>query len=431
MAMLDSTVANLALESIRADFSATLPLVQWVVTGYLIALAVSLPLVAWLGGRFGQGRLWAAGLAGFVLASALCALAPGPLWLIGARVLQGLAGGLMVPAGQAVIGASVERRQFGRIMGTLGLVVALGPAIGPAIGGLLLDVASWRWLFWINVPIGIAALAFGYGRVPGGARDAGRAFDAAGFLLLGSGLPLVLYGAGEIAAGVLRASGLGALSCGVLLIAVFARRTLRRAAPLIELRLLRRPAFAAAAATAGLTGANMYGGLLLVPLYLQNVAALGAADTGFLLLAMGLGSALVLPLAGALTDRLGAGAVCLAGAGLLLVATLPFAGPDVLPAWLLAPLLVLRGIGMALGQMPAMTAAYAAARADEMGDAASLVNIVQRIGGAGGAVLVVAVLAQAGAGAAGHRFAFLALAVLSCATLVTGLALRRAARAEH
>jgi MFS family permease len=142
MAMLDATVANLALEAIRADLAATLTLVQWVATGYLVALAVSLPAAAWLGSRYGYGRLWAVSLAGFVVASALCALAPGPLTLIGARLLQGLAGGLMVPAGQAVIGSTAGPRQLGRLMGTLGLVVALGPAVGPAVGGLLLEVAS-------------------------------------------------------------------------------------------------------------------------------------------------------------------------------------------------------------------------------------------------------------------------------------------------
>ncbi|MEP4371942.1 MAG: MFS transporter, partial [Alloalcanivorax venustensis] len=131
MAMLDSTVANLALESIRADLASPLATVQWVVTGYLIALAVSLPAAAWLGSRFGYGRVWGWSLAGFVGGSVLCALAPEPGTLIAARFLQGLAAGIMVPAGQAVIGATAERNQLGRLMGTLGLVIALGPALGP------------------------------------------------------------------------------------------------------------------------------------------------------------------------------------------------------------------------------------------------------------------------------------------------------------
>ena len=327
MAMLDATVANLALEAIRADLAAKLALVQWVATGYLVALAVSLPAAAWLGSRYGYGRLWAVSLAGFVVASALCALAPGPLTLIGARLLQGLAGGLMVPAGQAVIGSTAGPRQLGRLMGTLGLVVALGPAVGPAVGGLLLEVASWRWLFWVNVPIGVAALIAARGLVPAGSRDAGRVLDGIGLALLGIGLPLLLYGATEIGASGVTAITVLAVVVGALLATGFVLGALRTSAPLVDLRLLRRKTFAAATATAGLTGANMYGGLLLLPLYLQLAAGRDTAETGLWLLAMGLGSAVALPLAGTLTDRYGAGSVTLAGAGLLAVTTVPFLLP--------------------------------------------------------------------------------------------------------
>ncbi|MCX2781332.1 MFS transporter, partial [Microbulbifer thermotolerans] len=198
MAMLDSTVANLAIESIREDFSSSLSIVQWVATGYLCALAVSLPASAWLGVRYGYGRLWASSLAVFVLASIFCAIAPDPSTLIVARLIQGLAGGLMVPAGQAVIGSTIDKRQLGRIFGTLGLVIALGPAIGPAVGGFLLDATSWRWLFWINVPIGLIALIAARGLVPRGVGDSNRVMDFKGFALLSIGLPLLLFGAFEI-----------------------------------------------------------------------------------------------------------------------------------------------------------------------------------------------------------------------------------------
>ncbi|EKF17192.1 DHA2 family efflux MFS transporter permease subunit [Nitratireductor pacificus] len=427
MAMLDSTVVNLALETIRADFGASLSLIQWIATVYLIALAISLPAAAFLGNRFGYGRLWAGSLAGFVAASVLCAVAPGPLSLIGARFLQGLAGGLMVPAGQAVIGAAAGPKQLGRIMGALGLVVALGPAIGPALGGLLLDHASWRWLFWINVPVGVAALILARGLVPGGERDDTRRLDVRGLFLLGAGLPLLLYGATEIGAEGAGARNLLVVAAGLLLAAGFVLGARRSQQPLIDLGLLRRPVFATATAITGLTGINMYGGLLLLPLYLQVVAGRDTVETGFLLLAMGLGSALALPVGGMLTDRFGAGRVSFAGVLALLVSTVPFLLPSPPAAALLAPVLVLRGVGMALGQMPAMSAAYAAARKSEMGDAATLVNIVQRLGGAIGAVGVVVVLAQ-GHDAAGYVWAFALLAAVSALTMVLAMALTRRAR---
>lgn len=428
MAMLDSTVANLAIESIREDFSSTLSVAQWVASGYLCALAVSLPAAAWLGIRYGYGRLWAGSLAVFVLASVLCAIAPGTLTLVTARLVQGLAGGLMVPAGQAVIGSTVEKKQLGRIFGVLGLVIALGPAIGPAVGGFLLDATSWRWLFWINVPVGVVALIAARGLVPRGERDSSRIMDLKGLALLGIGLPLLLFGAFEIGLSEISQSVVFSLAVGAVLVAFFVVTALHSKNPLIDLRLLRRTAFSTATITTGLTGANMYGGLLLIPIYLQLVAGFEPTGTGLWLLLMGLGSALVLPLAGSLTDRFGAGIVSLAGAGLLLLSTIPFVFPQVPSSPLLTATFLARGVGMALAQMPAMTAAYTAVSGKEMGDATTLVNIVQRMGGAIGAVGLVVIVQHAGGSTSviAHNIAFASLAVVSVLTIFTaGLMLQQ------
>jgi EmrB/QacA subfamily drug resistance transporter len=427
MAMLDSTLANLALESIRADFASTLPVVQWVATGYLIALAVSLPSAGWLGGRYGHGRVWAAALAAFIIASALCALAPGPLTLIAARCLQGLAAGLMIPAGQAVIGSTASRDQLGRLFGVLGLVISLGPAVGPAVGGQLLEVASWRWLFWINIPFGIAALVAARGLVPGGATSADRSLDRKGLVFLGIGLPVLLYGATDIGANGTTALPVLAIVVGTALTAAFVFTALRVRHPLVELRLLQRGTFAAATVTTGLTGANMFAGLLLLPLYLHLVEGRDIAQTGWLLLAMGLGSAAALYLGGKMTDRYGAGPVTVIGAGLLVVTTIPFLFPDMLSLSSLVLMLVVRGVGLAFAQMPATTAAYGSVSIEQMGDAVTLVNIVQRVGGALGAAGVVIVLTHTGGIDSPHAYvwAFGSLAVISALTLVSAAILRR------
>lgn len=427
MAMLDATVANLALESIRDDLSSTLPLVQWVATGYLCALAVSLPVAAWLGVRFGYGRVWAGSLLSFVAASALCAIAPGPLTLIGARLLQGLAGGLMVPAGQAVIGSTVEKRQLGRIFGLLGLVIALAPAIGPAIGGFLLNTTSWRWLFWINVPIGVVALVAAHGLVPGGTKDPARRLDKKGLAFLGIGLPLLIYGAMEMGLAEATPTPILAVCIGTGLTAAFVVTALRDNNPLLDLRLFGRASFSTATLTTGLTGANMYGGLLLIPLYLQLLADQGTVNTGLWLLIMGLGSAFALPIAGRLTDRFGPGLVSLVGAGLLLISIQPFLSLELPSPAVLGIVLAARGVGMALAQMPAMTAAYMTVSNEEMGDATALVNIVQRLGGALGAVGMVVILQQAGGSSSpiAYLWAFASLTGLSILTLVTATILRR------
>lgn len=432
IAMLDSTVANLAIESIRDDLNSTLPVIQWVATGYLIALAVSLPTTGWLGNRYGHGRVWSVSLAIFTIGSALCAIAPGPLSLIGARLLQGLAAGVMVPAGQAILGSVSGPRQLGRVMGSIGLVVALGPAIGPAVGGFLLEVASWRSLFWINVPLGILTIIAARKLVPVGETTNDRPLDWKGLILIGSGLPLLLYGATEIGSNEITVITLLAIGIGVILSISFVVSSTNIPNPLIDLTLLQRGSFTAATSTTGLTGANMYGGLLLLPLYLQLTAGQDVLETGFMLLAMGLGTAVALYFGGMLTDYYSAGPVTVAGSILLVVATAPFIFVAKFSITMLVLLLIIRGIGLALAQMPAYTAAYASVTDEQMGDAATVVNITQRIGGAIGAVGLVIILAQLGGRNSldAYIWAFGVLTILSICTIITGALIKKYEKKE-
>ncbi|WP_417769147.1 MDR family MFS transporter [Stappia sp.] len=419
MAMLDSTVVNLALETIRSDLDAPLSGVQWVATGYLIALAVSLPLTGWLGRRLGNGRLWAGSVVVFVLASVLCAFAQNLAFLIASRCLQGLAAGLMVPAGQAVLAATADRRQLGRLMGTVGFAVALGPALGPAFGGVLIDTASWRWLFLINVPVGIAVLIGARRHISPGEKFSQNRVDTTGLVLIGLGLPLLLYGAAEIGSSNFNLLSLASAALGTGLSALFVVHAVRAREPLIDVGLLQRARFAAPVVTAGLTGAAMYGGLLLLPIFLQRSAGQTPSEAGLMLLAMGLGSAFVLPVAGMLTDRFGPRRVSLAGGALLTLTTIPFLSSAPLASGTVAILLLARGAGLALAQMPAIAAAYGEVAKTKTGDAATLINIAQRLGGAIGAIAVVAVIEQVGISASGtaYRIAFGMLVILSAGAL--------------
>ncbi|PWK84609.1 EmrB/QacA subfamily drug resistance transporter [Lentzea atacamensis] len=430
LGMLDSTLVNLAVEAVRDDLRSSLQMVQWIVTGYLIALVVSLPASGWLGARFGHGRVWGVSLAMFVVASALCALAPGVTALVAARVMQGLAAGVMVPAGQAVIGSIAGPGQLGRLFGVLGLVLGVGPAVGPVVGGLLLQAVSWRWLFWLNVPIGVAALLAARRLVPGGIRDARRALDVYGLVMLGVGLPLALYGATDIGTRGATVMAAAVVVAGLLLTAAFAVRALRVGTPLIDLRLLRTRAFAAATVTTGFTGAAMYGGLLVLPLYLQLQLGWDSAETGAALLAIGAGSAVALYIGGVLTDRCGAGLVTVMGAVLLVTSTVLFLMPVSVPSPVLLAILVVRGAGLAWAQMPATTAAYAAASTDRIGDASTLVNIVQRVCGALGAAGLVVVLSQT-AGEHAYVWAFAVLTVLALSTVASAMILWRDAAVER
>lgn len=421
MAMLDSTIANLALETIRSDLDAPLSGVQWVATGYLIALAVSLPLTGWLGRRFGSGRLWAASVLVFLLASILCAVSHDLPLLIASRCLQGLAAGLMIPAGQAVLAATADRRQLGRLMGVVGFAVALGPALGPAFGGALIDTTSWRWLFLINVPVGVAALIGAKSLVPSGERFPRARIDTTGLVLIGLGLPLLLYGAAEMGSGNIIILSAACSALGAILSVLFVVHAMRVGEPLIDVGLLMRTRFAAPVATAGLTGAAMYGGLLLLPIFLQRSLGQSPTEAGFMLLAMGLGSAFVLPVAGTWTDRFGPKRVSLAGGALLTLTTIPFLSSASLVFGVVTVLLVARGAGLALSQMPAIAAAYGEVDKTETGDAATLINVAQRIGGAVGAIAVVAVIEQVGISTPGsaYQVAFGMLVVVSACALIS------------
>ena len=161
MSGLDASIVNVGLETIARDLNASIGTTQWAANGYLIALAVSLPVCGWLGRRVGVGRLWLVALAGFTVTSGLCALAGSIHQLIGLRVLQGLTAGLLIPAGQTVIGQAVGSRRLGVVMATLGVAVALAPALGPTLGGVVIHLASWPWLFLVNLPLGALALHLG------------------------------------------------------------------------------------------------------------------------------------------------------------------------------------------------------------------------------------------------------------------------------
>lgn len=398
MSGLDGSVVSVALATLSQDLDADLAATQWVANGYLLALAGSLPACAWASRRFGAGTVWLVSLAAFTLASGLCALATSVEALIGLRVLQGLAAGLLIPAGQTVLGQAVGPDRLGRVMATLGVAVTLAPVLGPVVGGIVLHLAPWPWLFLINLPIGAAGLLLGWHYVPRGSTAAAGRLDVTGLVLVSIGLPLLVYALtawSERRNLVLLPVGLP-LAAGVVLLTAFVFHTRKVPAPVLQLRLFRQLRFTAAVTVAGLAGASLFGAALLLPLYFQLGQSRDVLATGLLLISSGVGTAMVLPWAGRLTDRYGGGPVAVVGAAVLLATTLPFA---VLPldarAWTVQLLLALRGMATALAVVPATTEAYRAVDPDDLPDAATHVNIVQRVSGAlSGAVFAVIVATQ-------------------------------------
>ncbi|MFI5956738.1 MDR family MFS transporter [Cryptosporangium sp. NPDC051539] len=395
---LDASIVNVGLDTITGELGASLATTQWVANGYLIAMASSLPLCGWAARRVGAGRLWLACLAAFTVASAACALAPDIGWLIVLRVVQGLAAGMLIPAGQTALGQAVGPHRLGRVMATLGVAVTLAPALGPVVGGLVIDVGSWPWLFLLNVPVGVVALALGVRFVPRGQVGDPGPLDRLGLVLLSVGLPVLVWGFtrwGE--EGTLgRFDVAGPLLLGVGALAAYGVHSRYSARPLLDLRLFRNRSYRAATFTATFTGAALFGAGLLFALYFQLGRGADPLASGLLLIGASVGTAVALPFTGRLVDRYGGGPLSLLGGLVTVATTVPFA---LLPLdageWLVQVLLFARGAGLAGAVMPVMTSAYKAVSAAQLPDAATQVNIVSRVGGALGGAIFAVVLASA------------------------------------
>ncbi len=302
---------------------------------------------------------------------------------------------------------------MGRVMSTAGIAVVLAPAIGPAVGGLLITLLSWRWLFLLNLPIGLVAVVLGLRVLPHRPAAGARAPDLVGLALLSGGLPLFSYGVIEIGGrGTLAAAvPLTCAVAGAVMMTTFVVRALRPATadvgrlPLLDLRLFRARTYAAAQTTVLLTGASLFGGLIVLPLYYEVLRGESVVTTGVLLLAYGGGAAVALRVGGRLTDRRGGGTSSAIGLAITVAATLPFVFlPATTDLAVVELLQFVRGVGVGLAGLPAMSAAFSSA-GDRIEDATTTANILQRVGGSLGSALLVIVLAGGG-GIAGFHAAF-------------------------
>jgi EmrB/QacA subfamily drug resistance transporter len=403
MPALDTTIVNVALDKLAADLHATLNTVQWVATAYLLSLAVVIPLSGWMEERFGSKRIWLISIALFGTGSALCGLSSSIGELIGFRVLQGLGGGMLIPVGFTLVAQSAGPKKTGRVLSLVGVPILLGPIFGPIIGGLIVDNVTWRWIFFVNVPI--AVIGFGLAaRVLSGAAgrgDAGR-LDWRGAALLCPGLVGIVFGLSEmeVQGGFTQPITIVPILAGAALVAAFVLRALRTQRPLIDVHLFRVPAFGAAAATTFLLGIGLFGAMILLPLYYQLDRGESALAAGLLMAPQGLGAAAALGISGRLTDAIGGGRVVLVGATVATLATIPwaFVGPATSQE-LLAALLFVRGLGMGASIQPAAASALAVLTPDQVPRATAALNTIRQVGASVGTA-VAAVLLESQARAA-------------------------------
>jgi EmrB/QacA subfamily drug resistance transporter len=441
MSILDTTIVNVALATLSRDLHATISSVQWVVTGYMLALGSAIPVSGWAGRRFGAKQVYLVSVVLFTLGSALCGLASSTSELIVFRVLQGVGGGMILPLGQQMMAEAAGPKRMGRVMSIMAVPVMLAPILGPTVGGAIVQNASWRWIFFVNVPIGVLAVVSAVRVLPRVKPKPTDRLDVPGLLLMSSGVPLLIYGLAEIGStgGFSSPKVLGSILGGLALIALFAVHALRARRPLLDLRLYRRPTFASASVAMFCLAAALFGAMILMPLYWQDVRHESVIDAGLLLAPQGLGAAAVMPLAGKLADRFGGGPIALIGVTITAVGTIPFGliGAHTSIVWL-SIVLLLRGTGIGFGFMPAMTAAFASLERSELSDATPQLNVLQRVGGSLGTAALAVVLQRALAGAhttaaaaSGYGTAFWASAIIAALGIGPCIVLLRAERAAR
>ncbi len=441
MSILDTTIVNVALATLGHDLHSSIADIQWVVTGYMLSLAAVIPITGWAAKRFGAKQVYLVSLVLFTAGSALCGLAASTTELVVFRVLQGIGGGMLLPIGQLMMAQAAGPQRMGRVMSIVAVPAMLAPIFGPAIGGLIVDNASWRWIFYVNVPVGLIAVALALRFLPSVSTTGKARLDYRGLALMSIGFPLLTYGLAEIGVtgGVTAAKVIIPFLAGVAMIIAFVLHALRVPNPLLNVRLYRRPTFSSASFAMFCLGAALFGGMILLPLYWQGIRHESVVDTGLLTAPQGLGMALVMPLAGRLTDRIGGGPLALFGVIVTTLATIPFGliSAHTSVAWLSVAMLV-RGMGIGFAFMPAMSAAFASLAHSELPDATPQLNVLQRVGGSMGTAILAVVLQRALTGvhtasgaASAYGTAFWASALLTALAIAPCIILVRAERAAR
>lgn len=360
MAVLNGTTVTAALEALAPELGTSISGVVWVTTVYLVAASVSVPLVGWLTDRWGSTRVLQVGLVGFVAGSVLSGFAWDLPSMVVFRFVQGLAGGMLEPASLAIVGAIAPKPRLGRVMGLMSLVINAGPVVGPLVGSALVAAEQWRWIFWVNVPLGLVTGVVAWRllpRVRGTAAGAG--VDVVGLLLLPPGFVLVLLGLNRWGVGAPPGLVSVLVALGAALLTAYVAHARRHARPLLDVGLLRIRAFAAALAVMSTVGLTMYTQLTVLPVVAVRDLGLGAAWAGLPVAVLGVGLMVSMTLGGRASDALGTRVLVVGGASVTAVAAVTVV--LVRQVWpvpaLLAVLLVL-GLGFGCVAAPSFASVY-------------------------------------------------------------------------
>jgi len=431
MMALDAQVITTAFATIRAEFGSQVETLQWTVNAFNLTFAVLLLTGAALGDRFGRRRMFASGIALFVLASAACALSVSAGWLIAARAAQGAGAALVMPLAMAILSGAFGRDQRARALGIFSGITGCALIVGPAIGGFITESLGWRWIFWINLPIGMIAIVLVLARLRESFGPV-AALDVPGLLLVAIAALALVWGLlrGN-AVGWTDAEVAGTLLSGLLCAAAFVLWELRAGAAMVPMRLFTARSFAAGVSASFLFYAAMYGVLFLLPQFLQISLGFGAFGAGLRLLPWTATLFLTAPIAGGIVSRVGERPLVVTGllmqaVGLGWIAMI--VAPSVSYLALVAPL-VLAGVGVSMAMPAAQNAILSSVAVTEMGKASGVFNMARFLGGMFGIAALVATFSATGASdtavhfSSGFAAAMMLASALSLAGALVGLAL--------
>ena len=434
MIMLDNTVVNVALPSIQEDLGADLSELQWIVTGYALSFAALMLIGGKLADAYGRRLIFVVGIVVFTAASLWCGLADSGNMLIAARVVQGAGAALMNPATLSIIAATFPPKQRGTAIGIWAGVSALALAIGPLVGGLLTEHLSWHWIFFVNVPVGVIAIAASFLLITETKDETHESLDLPGLATSALGLFALTYGLIEANTyGWTSARIVGSFAVAVISLVAFLQIERRRRAPMLDLTLFRSGTYAGANIAMLLIALAMFGVFFFVSLYMQNVLGYSAVQAGAAFLPMTLIIILVAPIAGRASDKFGSRWLMTIGMVLLSVQLLYLSqlGPDA-DFWNLLPGFVVGGLGMSMSMTPTAAAATRAVPVNKSGVGSAVLNAARQVGGSVGIALMGAIVAAQAKGKppldgfmAGFESALVVAAVIAFAGSIVAFALVR------
>ena len=434
MIMLDNTVVNVALPSIQEDLGATLSQLQWIVTGYALTFAALMLIGGKLADAYGRRLIFVIGIVIFTLASLWCGLSDTSEMLIVARIVQGAGAALMNPATLSIISATFPPKQRGAAIGIWAGVSALALAIGPLVGGLLTEHLSWHWIFFINVPVGVVAIAASFLLITESKDETHESLDLPGLGTSALGLVALTYGLIEANAyGWTSARIVGSFAVAVISLVAFVIIERRRRYPMLDLTLFRSGTYTGANVAMLLVALAMFGVFFFVSLYMQNVLGYSAVQAGAAFLPMTVLIILIAPIAGKASDRFGSRWLMTIGMVLLGVQLLYFSQLSTTSDfWNLLPGFILGGFGMAMAMTPTAAAAIRAVPVHKSGVGSAVLNAMRQVGGSIGIALMGAIVAAQASGRpgvegfmAGFERALIVAAVIAFAGSIVAFALVR------